>query len=103
MTQEQDRDMGPPEKERPPRFPNRQGPNRESATTTDEPKTTTQHRQPPLTDQWVDAGRNAAVHILCAGFTPRLEPEVLRALHSRGGFDRSLAEVLHAVTGGEIR
>jgi hypothetical protein len=37
--------MGPPEKERPPRFPNRQGPNQKSATTTDKAKITTQPRQ----------------------------------------------------------
>ena len=40
-----DRGVGPPERERPQRFRNRQGPNHESATTTDEPTPTTQPRR----------------------------------------------------------
>lgn len=55
---------------------------------------------PPLTDRWVDAGRDAALHLLAQGLLPRLELEVLRALYRRGGRDRRLAQRLHAATGG---
>ena len=55
---------------------------------------------PPLNDRWVDAGRDAALHLLAQGLLPRLELEVLRALYRRGGRDRILAERLHAAIGG---
>jgi hypothetical protein len=51
----------------------------------------------------VDAGLDAARHILATGQVPLLEFEILRALYQRGGADRALAEQLHAATGGEIR
>ena len=102
MSEQRDRDKGPPERERPSGYQAAR-PVQKSATTTDETKTTTQRRQPPLTDRWVDAGRDAALHILDQGHIPLLELEVLRALHCRGGVDRALAEMLHAATGGEIR
>jgi hypothetical protein len=59
--------------------------------------------EPPLSEQWITAARFAALHILDAGEIPLLEIETLRALYRRGGMDRSLAEMLHAATGGEIR
>jgi hypothetical protein len=59
--------------------------------------------QPPLSDRWVDAGRDAARHLLEVGHVPLLKLEVLRALYRRGGDDRALAEMLHVATGGEIR
>lgn len=177
MSQRRGRDTGPPEKERPQRSLNRQGPNhQESVTTTDKAKITAQPRQcaayavltqlarrrqasqrmvpldcgcvdgwrcrcsrPPgrsscpgqrdaasavhddchlsvnlgdggggrfqtaLADRWVDAGRDAALHLLRRGHIPLLELEVLQALRRRGGLDRALAEMLYAATGGEIR
>jgi hypothetical protein len=50
----------------------------------------------------VDAGRDAARHLLDTGQTPLLELEVLRALWRRGGDDRALAERLHAAAGGQV-
>jgi DNA-binding MarR family transcriptional regulator len=47
----------------------------------------------------IDAGRDAALHILERGRIPLLEIEVLRALWRRGGGDRELAEKLHVLTG----
>ncbi|TDO16929.1 hypothetical protein EV580_0093 [Mycobacterium sp. BK086] len=55
--------------------------------------------EPQLSERWVDAGRDAALHILAAGEIPRLELEVLRALYRRGGADRALAEMLHEASG----
>jgi hypothetical protein len=54
--------------------------------------------QPPLSDRMVDAGRDAATHLLALGHTPLLEIETLRALYRRGGDDRRLAEQLHTLT-----
>jgi hypothetical protein len=59
--------------------------------------------QPPLSDRMIDAGRDAALHVLDTGQIPLLELEVLQALYRRGGMDRALAEMLHAAAGGEIR
>ena len=58
--------------------------------------------EPPLSERMIDAGREAARHILEAGHLPLLELEVLQALWRRGGDDRALAEQLHAATGGRI-
>lgn len=57
---------------------------------------------PALTDRWIDAGRDAALHLLADGKTPLLEIEVLRALWRRGGPDRRLAQRLHQLTEGQI-
>jgi len=57
---------------------------------------------PPLSERMVDAGRDAALHILDAGEIPLLEIEILQALYRRGGADRALAEQLHALTGGVV-
>ena len=57
---------------------------------------------PPLTDKMIDAGRDAALHILEANKIPILEIEVLQALWRRGGTDRELAEHLHQLTDGAI-
>jgi hypothetical protein len=54
---------------------------------------------PPLSEHMVDAGRDAALHILKTGRVPVLEIEVLRALYRRGGADRELAERLHRLSG----
>ena len=58
--------------------------------------------EPPLSDRMIDAGREAALHILDTGKVPLLELEVLRALWRRGGDDRRLAEELHEMTGGQV-
>lgn len=59
--------------------------------------------EPPLSEKMIDAGRDAAVHIMDnTGRVPLLQTEVLRALYRRGGDDRVLAEKLHAMTGGRI-
>jgi hypothetical protein len=58
--------------------------------------------EPPLSERMIDAGRDAAVHILNIGEIPLLEIETLRALYRRGGTDRVLAEMLHAATGGAV-
>ncbi|WP_231995835.1 hypothetical protein [Mycobacterium sp. 852002-51163_SCH5372311] len=51
----------------------------------------------------IDGGRDAALHILdTTGRIPLLETEVLQALWRRGGTDRELAELLHALTLGEL-
>lgn len=50
----------------------------------------------------VDAGRDAARHLLDRGYVPLLELEVLRALYRRDGDDRALAEWLYAATDGEV-
>ena len=58
--------------------------------------------RPPLSERMIDAGRDAALHILDAGKVPLLEIEVLQALWRRGGADRVLAELLNEASGGEI-
>jgi hypothetical protein len=50
----------------------------------------------------IDAGRDAARHVLDGGQVPLLEIEVLQALWRRGGDDRRLAEELHKLTGGLV-
>lgn len=57
---------------------------------------------PPLSDKMIDAGRDAALHILESGRVPLLAIEVLQALWRRGGPDRVLAEQLHAACDGEV-
>lgn len=57
---------------------------------------------PPLTDRMIDAGRDAAIHLLTSGVIPPLDIEIRRALWRRGGADRVLAELLHAACGGEV-
>lgn len=56
--------------------------------------------EPPLTDRALDGWRDAAGHLFDAGKTPLLPLEVLQALYRRGGYDRDLAEQLHAAAGG---
>lgn len=56
--------------------------------------------QPTLSEKFIDAGRDAALHVLEHGGIPLLAIEVLRALYRRGGDDRALAVELHALTGG---
>lgn len=59
--------------------------------------------RPQVSELWVDAGRDAALHILSTtGKTPLLEIEVLRALWRRGGTDRRLAQQLHQLTDGQV-
>jgi hypothetical protein len=57
---------------------------------------------PPLSDKMIDAGRDAALHVLASGNVPLLEYEVLQSLWRRGGEDRELAELLHAMTDGAL-
>lgn len=58
--------------------------------------------EPPLSDKLVDAGRDAALHVLESGLVPLLKFEVLQALWRRGGEDRELAELLYALTDGAL-
>ena len=58
--------------------------------------------RPPLSDRWVDAGADAARHVLANGCVPLLELEVLRALYRRGGDDRQLAQELYELAGGVV-
>jgi hypothetical protein len=58
--------------------------------------------EPPLSDQMIDAGRDAALHFLETGKVPILEIEVLQALWRRGGADQELALLLHKLAGGEV-
>ncbi|BBY36820.1 hypothetical protein MMAN_09540 [Mycobacterium mantenii] len=57
---------------------------------------------PPLSDKRIDAGRDAALHVLATGNVPLLEYEVLQALWRRGGKDRELAELLYTLTDGAL-
>jgi hypothetical protein len=50
----------------------------------------------------VDAGVEAALHILSCNSVPLLKFDVLQALWRRGGPDRVLAEKLHEACGGQI-
>ena len=59
--------------------------------------------RPPIAEKMVDAGADAARHLLATGCVPILTLDVLRAMHKRGGDVWALAEQLHAATGGEIR
>jgi hypothetical protein len=58
---------------------------------------------PPLSEKMIDAGRDAALHVLDGGHVPLLEIEVLQALWRRGGSDRALAVQLHEMSGSEVR
>jgi len=58
--------------------------------------------EPPLPDKRIDAGRDAALHVLATGNVPLLEYEVLQALWRRGGEDRELAELLYTLTDGAL-
>ena len=49
----------------------------------------------------VDAGRDAARHLLEVGHTPILKQDTLQALWRRGGHDRALAQELYELAGGE--
>jgi len=55
-----------------------------------------------MSEKWIDAGRDAAQHLLSVGQTPLLEIEVLQALWRRGGDDRRLAQHLHQLAEGLI-
>lgn len=58
---------------------------------------------PPLSEKMIDAGRDAALHILeHSNRIPLLEIEVLQALWRRGSTDRELAELLHQLTAGRV-
>jgi hypothetical protein len=57
---------------------------------------------PPLSAQMIDAGRDAALHLLTCNTVLLVKFEVLQALWRRGGADRVLAELLHEACGGEI-
>lgn len=54
-----------------------------------------------MSEHMVDAGRDAAHHVLSAGCTPILARHLLAELWRRDGADRGLAELLHRLTGGE--
>lgn len=57
---------------------------------------------PPLSEKMIDAGRDAALHVLESSQVPLLKCELLQALWRRGGEDRELAELLYALTDGAI-
>jgi hypothetical protein len=50
----------------------------------------------------IDAGRDAALHLIESGNVPILKFEVLQALWRRGGTDRELAERVWDRTGGLV-
>jgi hypothetical protein len=54
---------------------------------------------PPLTEKMIDAGAQAARHLLDIGLVPLLEDAVLDALYARGGDDRELAQQLWELAG----
>lgn len=56
---------------------------------------------PSLSEKMVDAGRDAARHLLDIGYPPILRPDTLTALHARGGDDRQLAKELFTLAGGD--
>lgn len=58
--------------------------------------------EPPLSDKMIDAGRDAALHVLAVGQVPLLKYEVLQGLWRRGGEDRELAALLHRLTDGQV-
>lgn len=58
--------------------------------------------EPPLSERMIDAGRDAARHLLATGQVPMLKFEVLKALWRRGGDDRALAEQVWTLTGGAV-
>lgn len=53
----------------------------------------------PPTDRMLDAGADAARHLVAAGYTPLLPADVLRALWRRGGHDRAMAQSLYGLGG----
>jgi len=53
---------------------------------------------PPLSENMIDAARDAALHLLTCGETPLLGRRTLQALWRRGGSDRELAERLYLLT-----
>jgi hypothetical protein len=53
----------------------------------------------PLTAKMVDAGAQAARHLLEIGYPPLLQLDTLRALYRRG--DRELARELYELVGGD--
>jgi hypothetical protein len=56
-----------------------------------------------LSEQRIDAGRDAALHVLAnTDCIPLLEIEVLHALWRRGGTDREIAGLLYQLTDGEV-
>jgi hypothetical protein len=57
--------------------------------------------RPPLSENFIDAGAQAAQHLLDVGYPPLLELDVLRALWRRGGDDRQLAQQLYELVGGD--
>ena len=55
-----------------------------------------------MSEKFIDAGAQAARHLLEIGLTPLLEDVVLAALYARGGDDRALAQELYGLAGGEV-
>jgi hypothetical protein len=53
----------------------------------------------PPSEVMVDAGADAARHLLEVGHTPILKQNTLRALWRRGGSDRRLAQTLYDLAG----
>jgi hypothetical protein len=57
---------------------------------------------PRLSERMIDAGADAAIHILAVtGCTPILKLDTLRALCRRGGDDHALAQELYELVGGD--
>lgn len=56
----------------------------------------------PMSEKFIDAGAQAAHHLLDVGCVPLLQLDVLRALHRRGGDDRQLAQELYELAGGVV-
>lgn len=58
--------------------------------------------EPALSEKMIDAGRDAALHVLATGYIPVVKYEVLQALWRRGEEDRELAELVHTLAGGVV-
>lgn len=55
---------------------------------------------PEPSDRMLDAGREAALHLLDAGYLPLLDANTMRGLWRRRGDDRRLAQHIHQLTQG---
>ena len=57
------------------------------------------HHDEPESENLVDAGRDAAQHLIDCGLIPLLHPDTMRGLWRRGGTDRRLVNQLRALVG----
>ena len=55
---------------------------------------TCRHDPAPVTDQYIDGFRDAALHLLASGMTPAPNLDAMRALWRRGGAERDLVRAI---------